>query len=198
MRAGNKSTLATPKQVVNGRQKRGQRIEKRTASQNGHERPRATGRPWCGRGVVGGGQRRGEGEVGDEVAKPRRGREMEGRGAKERRREGRSQRARAQGGTSAFAHWPWVPTPSPPNLIVRYLRVQEGTARRWQCVITLAPVAASAYGAAVGHLLFPTSRPQLALPFCWAPVQKQQTMRLSGCRREQAEDHTRLDFGFNL
>lgn len=47
--------------------------------------------------VVGGGQRRGEGEVGDEVAKPRRGREMEGRGAKERRREGRSQRARAQG-----------------------------------------------------------------------------------------------------
>lgn len=92
-----KSTLTTPKQVVNGRQKRGQRIEGRTASQNRHERPRATGRPWCGRGVVGGGQRRGEGEVGDEVVKPRRGREMEGRGAKERRREGRSQRARAQG-----------------------------------------------------------------------------------------------------
>lgn len=104
---------------------------------------------------------------------------VEGRWREEERRRGdgrveaRGPGPRVTGGTSAFAHWPWVPTPSPPNLIVRYLRVQEGTARRWQCVITLAPVAASAYGAAVGHLLFPTSQPQLALPFCWAPVQKQ-------------------------
>lgn len=50
-----KSTLAAPKQVVNGRQNRGKRIEGRSASQKGHERPRATGRRWCGRGVVGGG-----------------------------------------------------------------------------------------------------------------------------------------------
>lgn len=163
----------------------------------GHERQGGRGVD-VGWWVVG----RGEGRVKLGMRSQNQG--VEGRWREEERRRGdgrveaRGPGPRVTGGTSAFAHWPWVPTPSPPNLIVRYLRVQEGTARRWQCVITLAPVAASAYGAAVGHLLFPTSRPQLALPFCWAPVQKQQTMRLSGCRREQAEDPTRLDFGFKL
>lgn len=138
----------------------------------GHERQGGRGVD-VGWWVVG----RGEGRVKLGMRSQNQG--VEGRWREEERRRGdgrveaRGPGPRVTGGTSAFAHWPWVPTPSPPNLIVRYLRVQEGTARRWQCVITLAPVAASAYGAAVGHLLFPTSRPQLALPFCWAPVQKQ-------------------------